>query len=170
MKSAFAALILTVGISACGKPAQDAQAIERPAYEATSLDGEQASLASLRGSAVLLNVWATWCAPCRQEIPFLAELHAAEAGNGLRVIGVSIDAAEDRDKVLQFAPELGITYDIWLDPEERIGAVMRYSGVPASMLIDREGVVRWKHAGVIRATTPGFREALRDALSAGAGD
>lgn len=164
MKSAWAVLVVAVGLSACGEPAQEAQTVETPTYEAVLLDGERVSLASLRGSAVLLNVWATWCAPCRQEIPFLAELHAAEAPHGLRVVGISVDAAGDRDKVAESAPKLGITYEVWLDPDERIGGVMRYGGVPASMLIDREGVVRWKHVGVVRANTPGFREALSDVL------
>jgi cytochrome c biogenesis protein CcmG/thiol:disulfide interchange protein DsbE len=166
MKLFVATLVLALGLSACGEPAREAQQAETPVFEAVSIDGGEVSLASLRGEAVLLNVWATWCAPCREEIPYLAELHATEGANGLRVIGVSIDAARDRGKVAEQAPQLGITYDIWLDPEERIAGVMRYAGVPASMLLDRDGVVRWKHVGVLRATTPGFSEALGDVLKA----
>jgi thiol-disulfide isomerase/thioredoxin len=166
MKLFVATLVLALGLSACGEPAREAQQAETPVFKAVSLNGDEVSLASLRGEAVLLNVWATWCAPCREEIPYLAELHATEGVNGLRVIGVSIDAARDRGKVAEQAPQLGITYDIWLDPEERIAGVMRYAGVPASMLLDRDGVVRWKHVGVLRATTPGFSEALGDVLKA----
>jgi len=116
---------------------------------------------------VLLNVWATWCAPCRQEIPFLAGLQTRHGASGFRVIGVSIDAAADREKVIATAPAFGINYDIWLDPEERIAGVMRYGGLPASMLIGRDGVVRWTHVGVIREDTPGFNEALREVLASG---
>ena len=62
------------------------------------------------------------------------------------------------------AAMLGLTYDLWLDPGERIGGVLRYAGLPASMLVDREGVVVWTHVGVLRETTPGFSEALEEAL------
>lgn len=151
-------------LGACGEPLREAESLGSSAYEAISQDGTPVSLEDLRGEAVLVNVWATWCAPCRQEIPFLAELHARYSANGLRVIGVSIDAAADQEKVIETAPAFGINYDIWLDPAERIAGVMRYGGVPASMLIGRNGAVRWKHVGVIRGDTPGFKEALRDVL------
>lgn len=164
MKTVWAGLALAMGLSACGQQTQAVKNAETPTFEAVTLSGDPVSLASMRGEAVLLNVWATWCAPCRQEIPYLAELQAAEAGNGLRVVGVSVDAAGDRAKVAEIAPQLGITYDVWLDPNERIRGVMRYGGVPASMLIDRDGIVRWKHVGVVRASTPGFDEALREVL------
>lgn len=135
-----------------------------PAYEATTPDGELVSLASLHGEAVLLNVWATWCGPCRIEIPYFAKLHAAESAKGLRVIGVSIDAAEDRQKVLDLAPTLGLTYDIWLDPDQRISAILGSPGVPATLLIDRAGAVLWKHDGAVDENTPGFRDALTQVL------
>lgn len=108
---------------------------------------------------MLLNVWATWCGPCRIEIPYFAKLHAAESAKGLRVIGVSIDAAEDRQKVLDLAPTLGLTYDIWLDPDQRISAILGSPGVPATLLIDRAGAVLWKHDGAVDENTPVPRRA-----------
>jgi thiol-disulfide isomerase/thioredoxin len=165
MKLGWAGLLAAVTLSACGEGDQTALSGEAPSYQAVSLTGEPVSLASLRGSAVLLNVWATWCAPCRQEIPYLAELQQRELANGLRVIGVSIDTAADRQMVADLAPDMGITYDVWLDPDERIGGILRYGGMPASALLDREGVVHWKHVGVLRETTPGFREALDRVLA-----
>lgn len=142
------------GRAAVGEPA--------PAYEAVRLSGEPVTLASLRGRPVLLNVWATWCGPCREEIPYLGQLHAAEPE--LEVVGVSIDTAADREKVNALVDALGIDYTVWLDPDERIGAVFRTNGVPSSMLIDRDGALRWRHVGVLRATAPGFQRALDDVL------
>lgn len=136
-----------------------------PAYEASTLDGAPVTLASLRGQVVLLNVWATWCGPCREEIPFLSDLSRAEAARGLKVVGVSIDTRGDRGKVADAVDQLGMSYDIWLDPDDRISSLFHASGVPASMLIDREGVLRWRHVGVVRETTPGFRQALEKALA-----
>lgn len=166
--SLFPAMLIAV-FAACGcsEPRDPSELIGAvaPAYEAVNLAGEPVSLASLRGEVVLLNVWATWCAPCRQEIPYLAELHAADGPRGLRIVGVSIDKAADRQKVADLAPELGITYAVWLDPTERISRVLRSPAVPATMLVDRSGIVRWKHMGIVREETPGFREAITAALA-----
>ena len=167
MRLTSALLVAAAWLTACGEPLREVDRREIPSFEATSGDGAPVSLEDLRGDAVLLNVWATWCAPCRQEIPFLAGLQTRHGASGFRVIGVSIDAAADREKVIATAPAFGINYDIWLDPEERIAGVMRYGGLPASMLIGRDGVVRWTHVGVIREDTPGFNEALREVLASG---
>lgn len=134
-------------------------------YEATSTQGETVSLVSLRGEAVLLNAWATWCGPCRLEIPYFAKLHDARSVDGLHVVGVSIDAADDRQKVLDLAPSLGLSYDIWLDPEQRITTILGGSSVPATLLIDRTGHVVWKHLGPVDETTPGFHDALERVLA-----
>jgi peroxiredoxin len=135
-----------------------------PAYTAESLDGGTVSLDSLRGRVVLLNVWATWCPSCRDEIPFIAKLQSTESARGLQVVGISVDDAADRQQVLNALPVLGINYPVWLDPEDRIGRLHRSKGLPASVLIDRAGVVRWRHEGILRASSPGFREALAAAL------
>ena len=149
---------LAAALSAC------APSTDEVSFDATDTAGQSVDLASLRGEVVLLNAWATWCKPCRQEIPFLATLQQRERANGLRVVGVSIDAADDRERVIEAAPQLGIAYDIWLDPEDRIATLTGTTAVPASVLIDREGRLRWRHVGVVREETPGFAEALRGAL------
>jgi len=156
-------IVLCAGAAAAGGSMQ--VGTPAPAYTAQSLDGAPVTLDSLRGRVVLLNVWATWCPSCRDEIPFLARLHSAEAARGLQVVGISIDEATDRQQVVDALPALGINYAVWLDPEDRIGRLHRANGLPASVLIDREGVVRWRHAGVLRASTPGFRAALEAALA-----
>jgi cytochrome c biogenesis protein CcmG, thiol:disulfide interchange protein DsbE len=165
MRSFCVVLASIACLAACGGKPSDKEQAQIPKYEAVSVDGAAVTLASLRGNAVLLNVWATWCGPCREEIPFLASLQRREAAHGLHVVGVSVDAAADHAKVVESAGVLGLTYDLWLDPEERIAGVLRYSGLPASMLLDRNGAVVWKHVGVLRETTPGFADALGRALS-----
>ncbi len=151
--------------TACSPPPDEAIKPDTPAFSATDTTGHSVTLSSLRGSVVLLNVWATWCTPCRQEIPFLSRLQAEEGARGLRVIGVSIDEAADRAEVLVAAPRLGIRYEIWFDPAERVASVMDISAVPVSALIDRSGIVTWRHAGVLRKDTPGFAQALDAALA-----
>lgn len=131
-----------------------------PDYTARTLDGDSISLAALRGHAVLLNVWATWCPPCRKEMPDLQALHEEFAPRGLRVIGVSIDAAGADDVVREFLGEYGITYEIARDPDERITSLFPAPGVPITVLIDAEGTVVWRHLGPLTADHPELRKAL----------
>jgi len=162
------AIALALLAAACsGEQPKGAAMIDAPApaYEATALDGAPVTLASLRGQVVLLNVWATWCGPCREEIPYLSALSREEEAQGLKIIGVSIDTKADQPKVGDLAAQLGMPYAVWLDPDDRVSGLFRASGVPASMLIDRDGVLRWRHLGVVRETTPGFRDALERALA-----
>lgn len=135
-----------------------------PAYAATTLDGATASLADHRGTVVLLNVWATWCAPCREEIPYLQTLYDRHAAQGLEIIGVSVDAEGTEETIRGFQKDFGMRYPIWLDPDERVQTRYMALGVPASYLIDREGVLRWKHLGTVRATDTTFTNALSAAL------
>lgn len=152
--------------AACSPPGEQTPPRQLAEFSATDTTGSAVDLDSLRGRVVLLNAWATWCKPCRQEIPYLSELQSREGARGLRVVGVSVDTAADREAVLASAPRLGIRYTLWLDPDTRVAALMQTTAVPASVLIDRSGAVRWRHAGVLRQDTPGFAQALAQALEA----
>jgi cytochrome c-type biogenesis protein len=133
-----------------------------PTYSAQSLDGAPADLSSLQGKVVLLNVWATWCLPCRQEIPALQKIH--EAYDELEVIGVSIDGSGQQDEIRSFAREHGVTYAIWHDERDQIGERFNLVGVPATFVIDREGVLRWQHLGPVDADDATLTAALNAAL------
>jgi thiol-disulfide isomerase/thioredoxin len=158
------AVCLLAAAAACSPPVEQTPLSDPPAFSAIDAAGTPVDLASLRGSVVLLNAWATWCKPCRQEIPYLSELQSREGARGLRVVGVSVDTAADREAVLASAPRLGIRYTLWLDPHARVAALMQTTAVPASVLIGRNGAVRWRHMGVLREDTPGFAQALARAL------
>ena len=131
---------------------------------ARALGGDSVSLALLRGKPVLLNVWATWCLPCKEEIPYLESLHGKHAAQGLQIVGVSVDARGDEEKINEFARDFSMTYPIWRDPDERVNSRFLAIGVPSTYLIDRNGILRWKHLGTLRATTPGFAAALEQVL------
>lgn len=123
------------------------------------------SLADARGRVLLLNVWATWCHPCRQEIPVLQALHERYAGRGLHLVGVSVDARGEEDTIREFATDFRMTYPLWLDPDERVQSVFFAIGVPATFLIDRAGILRWRHIGPIRANDSTLVRALERALA-----
>ena len=118
-----------------------------PPYGAIALTGTADSLSKLSGKVVLLNVWATWCIPCRTELPDLQALHERYAADGLDIIGVSIDDASEAASIKEYAVERGVTYALWHDPNDRISGIFLANGVPATYLIGRDGTLRWRWLG-----------------------
>jgi cytochrome c biogenesis protein CcmG, thiol:disulfide interchange protein DsbE len=152
------------GSDSTAKPAAVAVGAPAPNYGSQTLAGDPISLADLRGKVVLLNVWATWCHPCREEIPQLEALHAKHADAGLEVVGVSIDGGGSEAAIRTFMRDFDMTYSVWLDPEERVSARFLTIGVPETFLIDRGGVIRWRHIGPIEPNDASLAEALESAL------
>jgi cytochrome c-type biogenesis protein len=135
-----------------------------PEYRAISLAGDSVSLQQSLGRVVLVNVWATWCHPCRDEIPVLQALHERYAPRGLDLVGVSVDARGEEDTIREFATDFRMTYPLWLDPDERVQSTFFAIGVPATFLIDRGGVLRWRHVGPVRANDSSLVRELERAL------
>lgn len=139
-----------------------------PAYATMSLAGDSVSLGRERGKVVLLNIWATWCHPCRQEIPQLRALHARFQERGLQLVGVSIDADGTDDAIRNFMTEFEMTFPVWRDADERVSTLFRTIGVPSTFLIDRMGVLRWRTMGPIAPGDTSLVAAIERALAASA--
>ena len=135
-----------------------------PAYRAVSLTGDSVTLADERGRVVLLNVWATWCHPCRAEIPELRSIRETYRARGFELIGVSVDAEGADDDIRKFMTEFGMSYPIWRDPDERVSSQFLVVGVPATFLIDRNGVLRWRKTGPITRGDTSLTAAIERAL------
>ena len=136
-----------------------------PGYHTVSLDGDSVSLADQRGKVVLLNIWATWCHPCRDEIPELRELHAKYQSRGLELVGVSVDSEGSDDAIRAFMKDFEMTFPIWRDPDERVSTQFLVVGVPATFLIDRDGILRWRKTGPIQPNDPSLTTAIEAALA-----
>lgn len=164
---AAAALLV---LAACESRVRGAVAIgsPAPAYATLTIAGDSASLAREReqGKVVLLNVWATWCHPCRTEIPVLQDLYERHAARGLEVIGVSVDARGEDAEVRDFARRFRMTYPIWLDPDGRVSDTFLTIGVPATFLITRDGTLLWRHTGPIAAGDTTLAARIEQALGA----
>jgi cytochrome c biogenesis protein CcmG/thiol:disulfide interchange protein DsbE len=115
-----------------GKPA--------PEIDLATLDGERVKLSQLRGRPVLINFWATWCPPCREEFPLMVEAYADHADDGLEVLGILHDDLPDGAR--RFAADMGATWPILEDPEDLAHADFVVRGLPTSYFIDRDGIVR----------------------------
>jgi peroxiredoxin len=98
------------------------------------------SLNEYRGSVTLVNIWATWCLPCREEMPSMQRLYDSLGSRGFRIAAISIDEGSPED-VAAFAAELGLSFDILHDRSGRIERLYQTTGVPESFLLDRRGVL-----------------------------
>jgi len=116
-----------------------------PDFEAVGTDGDEFRLSRTRGQVVVLNFWATWCEPCRAEMPLLEARSRALGSAGLLVVGVNFD--EPVDVVRAFQAELGLTFPIVLDPGGRIQAQYQVLGYPSTFFVDRSGVIQIVHIG-----------------------
>lgn len=140
-----AAGMLFFGFHMARRPGQSAPPIlskstPAPDFTLDTLDGKSMRLSDLRGKAVLLNFWATWCGPCKIEMPWFVELQKQYGAEGLQVIGVAMDDS-GKDDIAKFAKEMGVNYPVLLGKEE-VGD--EYGGVPAlpeSFFIGRDGKI-----------------------------
>jgi thiol-disulfide isomerase/thioredoxin len=101
--------------------------------------GRAVSLADYRGKIVVVNLWATWCPPCRAEMPDLSRLASAYASSGVVVLGV--DQGESAQRAAAFAHSLRIDYPIWIDDEQRYGRLFTALGLPTTVFVGRDGVI-----------------------------
>lgn len=121
------------------------KALSAPDFTLRDLSGKRFALKQLRGKAVFVNFWATWCVPCREEMPQMEKLHREFKGRGLEVVAVNF--REDKETVKKFSDELGITFRILLDPDGAVSNEYGAWSLPLSYFIDREGIFIGKVSG-----------------------
>jgi peroxiredoxin len=134
---------LTQGSSSISLPTLNAPA---PIFELKNISDEAVSFDEYLGKPVLLNFWATWCAPCRIEMPLIQNRYEKFAGE-LAVIAVN--NAESKEDVRAFVDEFGLTFDFLLDPDAEIQRLYQINGYPTTFIIDSDGVIRVRHIGLI---------------------
>ncbi len=119
---------------------------EAPGFTAVTLDPQPQArtLTDYRGKVVLLNVWATWCGPCRHEMPSMEALHKDFAPRGFKIVAISIDDEGSEEKIREFLREYGITFEVLHDPNGTIQQIYQTTGVPENFLIGADGVIRKK--------------------------
>ena len=135
-----------------------------PAYTAQTLDGRAVSLQSLRGKVVVLNIWATWCRPCRAEMPALERLHAQLGDKGLEIVAVSVDtplgtfgpSGNAGGDVKGYVTDMGLTFTILHDPARSIEDLFLVQGLPTTFIIDKAGRIDQKVVGARAWDAPNY--------------
>ena len=139
-----------------------------PPMEAMTLDGTKRTktLADYKGKVVLLNVWATWCEPCKVEMPSIEKLHREFGPQGLAVVAVSVDDAGTEDHIREFVKELGLTFEILHDPSAVTSRNYQITGYPETFVIARDGTIRKKIIGAADWSSEANRALIRELLGA----
>lgn len=121
-----------------------------PAFTTKTVDGKPLALKSLRGKVVLLDIWATWCGPCRQVTPILQSLHQKYGGKGLEVIGLSVDDSGSAAQVKPFQKAGKLTYTMAVSPDANAKIAQAYNAdaIPSIYLIDQKGIVVWSQTEI----------------------
>lgn len=156
----MAPLIAAVTLAGCSLPGHAATTPDRPgapAFTLIGLDGKQHSLAEYRGHVVLINFWATWCVPCRAEIPELETAFKKYQANGVVFLG--IDWKEGRDDVKAFTDERQVTYQVLLDSDGKAYTAYQVPALPQTFILDKQGRIALSRTGI--ATREKFEAELR---------
>jgi len=137
-----------------------------PEIQGVTLDGtsRQKTLADYSGKVLLINVWATWCEPCREEMPSIEKLHREFAPQGLAVVAISVDDAGAEQRIRDFVKELGLSFEILHDPGQVTTRNYQITGYPETFVIARDGTIRRKLIGAADWSSGANRALVRELL------
>ena len=151
--------IVSLPVGGCSSP-QPTPTIGNlaPNFQLQTLDEQTISLFDLRGKLVLINFWATWCGPCRYEVPFLQQIHDDWSDKELVVL--TIDAGENSATVQKFMTEFNLSLTVLMDTDIKVATAYSVTGIPTTFILDKNGIIRYKLVGSFRN-----KEAIENELS-----
>jgi len=153
----IAPLLLALASAAQAAVAPQATA---PDFTLRSLEGRNLRLAEQRGQVVLVNFWATWCGPCKQEMPHLNRLYDKYRSSGFVLLGVNVD--EDMRQASGTAAKFGLHFPVLLDADKSVVKLYDLNSMPATVLIDRDGKVRYLHRGYREGLEAAYEQQIRE--------
>lgn len=134
-------------------------------FELKTLNGDTIRLSSLRGSPVLINFWATWCGPCKEEMPLIVEQYNWNKGRGLRVLAIDSVAFDNLDDIHKYVDQFKMTFDVLLDEDDQVSLDWAIMGLPSSIFIKPDGTVAAVRVG--QMTSDQLNEYLKLILPTG---
>jgi len=158
-RAAVGALLAACAILPAGAIAP---ATTAPDFTLRTTVGPNVRLQEQRGRVVLVNFWATWCAPCRKEMPHLNKLYEKYRASGFVLLGVNVD--DDTSKAAAVATQLGLTFPVLLDSEKKASRLYDLNAMPSTVLVDRDGRVRYVHRGYLDGYEDTYDKQIREML------
>jgi len=151
MKSIAALILVIVSLTTSAVNAKEVDG-QAPDFVLKSNDGQNIRLSELRGEVVLINFWATWCGPCRQEMPLLDDLHQRYKDMGFTVLGVNVEKKSDKAKAM--LAENPVSFPVLFDSNSDVSKLYNVDAMPTTVMVDRDGNMRHLHRGF----KPGFED------------
>jgi peroxiredoxin len=155
-------LCVALGVVASTASPALAPATAAPDFTLHVMDGPNLRLKEQRGRVVMVNFWATWCGPCRQEMPQLNRLYEKYRASGFVLLGVNVD--DDTKKAAEVAAKLGVTFPVLLDTDKTVSKLYDLSTMPSTVIIDRDGKVRYVHRGYLTGYEENYEKQIRELL------
>jgi peroxiredoxin len=151
--AALTMIVLTAaGTAACAAPKPEIQEAAAPDFSIADLQGNTLTLSGYEGKVLFINFWATWCPPCRKEIPDFIEATRELKGEGLEILGISVDQMP-AEALLEWVRKTGINYPIALATPEIVRAYEPGEYIPATIVVDRKGVIRYRQSELMDKDT-----------------
>ncbi len=135
---------------------------EAPDFTLKSLEGSNLRLEEYRGQVVLINFWASWCGPCRQEMPVLDRLHHRYEDTGFAVLGVNVEG--DPEMAREIVDKTHVTFPILLDDGQKVSELYSLEAMPSTVVIDRDGVIRYIHHGYKPGDEAKYVEVIKELI------
>jgi peroxiredoxin len=162
-KTFAAGLILVLGFIASGTALTKTTPVKQaPDFTLRSLEGENVKLSELRGNVVMINFWASWCGPCRQEMPLLESLYQRYNALGFELLGVNVE--QDVDDAKRWLADRPVSFPVLLDPENELTKIYQVKAMPSTILVDRDGNVRHLHKGYKPGDEDTYQQLVRSLI------
>jgi thiol-disulfide isomerase/thioredoxin len=133
-----------------------------PDFTLQSSTGENVRLAEQRGKVVMLNFWASWCGPCRQEMPLLDAMHKRYGEHGFQLYGVNVE--EDNTDAKKMIKDMGVTLPVLYDPESKASTLYKVDAMPTTVMIDKKGQIRYVNRGYKAGDENKYRDQIRELI------
>ncbi|MCU7936592.1 MAG: TlpA family protein disulfide reductase [Candidatus Thiodiazotropha sp. (ex Dulcina madagascariensis)] len=146
----------------CGQLSAAGSAQPAPDFTLKSRSGENIKLSELRGQVVMVNFWASWCGPCRQEMPLLQQLYERYQSMGFTLLGVNVD--EEQAAAEKMLRDIPVSFPVLYDDKSRVSKAYRVKAMPSTFMIDRDGQVRYLHKGYKPGYEADYQEQIRELL------
>ena len=151
-------LLLALALPAAAQELKPAPATRAPALELSDLDGKTHKLADYRGKVVLVNFWATWCEPCREEMPSIERLRASLEGRPFAVLAVNL--AEPESRIRKFLDAMPLRFAVLLDRDAKVARAWQAKILPATYIVGPDGMIRFQHRGELDWSKPEVRRQI----------
>jgi peroxiredoxin len=151
---------LAAATMAAGALADDiAPGVVAPAFQLGSSSGSALKLADLKGQVVLLNFWASWCGPCRQEMPLLDQMYRKYKAAGVTLVGINVEP--NSSDALNWLKSTPVTFPILFDTDSKVSKLYEVAGMPSTVIVDRKGTIRFVHRGYMPGEESEYQDQIR---------